>query len=270
MSANGTPEAPAGRGLWDREMVALLLLAALLPLALAWLWFGGAAAAGRLVFALVLSGLWHLVFMLARAQPPSLAGVVTALAVAMLAPEELGLFQLILGISFGAVFGELVFGGWGRNVVNPATVTLAFLGFGFPAYPWPDFVVPVVWAAVPVAVVGIGLGVMAVGTLVAAVAVLAAVLGTGAVPQETVFVAAIVLVLLVSDPVTSAQTPLGHWLYGGLYGGLVVLFAQGWDGAAPVQLCVAAALLASLSAPLLDEIAVTLWVLNRRRRHGKP
>ena len=257
------------RGLWDREMVALLLLAALMPLALVWLWFGGLEAVSRLAFALVLSGLWHLVFMLAHAQPPSLAGVITALAVAMLAPEDLGLFQLVLGISFGAVFGELVFGGWGRNVVNPATVTLAFVGFGFPAYPWPEFLVPVVWATLPVAVIGIGAGVMAFGTFAAAIGVLAGALALGLAPEGTVFAAAIVLAVLVSDPVTSAQTALGRWLYGGLYGALVVLFARGWDGAAPVQLGVAASLLASLAAPALDEIAVALWVLNRRRRHGK-
>ncbi len=143
------------RGLWDRETVALLLLAALLPMALTWLWFGGVAALGRLALALVISGGWHLVFMLARAQPPSLSGALAALAVAMLAPEDLGLVRLVLGISFGAVFGELVFGGWGRNVVHPATVTLAFLGFGFPAFPWPDLDLPVVWAALPAALIGV-------------------------------------------------------------------------------------------------------------------
>ena len=101
------------RGLWDREMVALILIAAMLPVALAWLWYGGIGAALRLVLVLLLAGLWHLIFMLARAQPPSFAGALTALAVAMLAPEELGPIQMVLGISFGAVMAELVFGGWG-------------------------------------------------------------------------------------------------------------------------------------------------------------
>ncbi len=32
------------RGLWDRETVALLLVAAFLPMALFWLWLGGADA----------------------------------------------------------------------------------------------------------------------------------------------------------------------------------------------------------------------------------
>lgn len=120
------------RGLWDRETVALLLLAALVPLALPWLLAGGARAAERLVLALSCVAAWQAIWMVARARPPSLAGGTTALAVAMLAPTELSAAQLLLGLGFGLVFGELAFGGWGRNLLHPATVTLAFLGFGFP------------------------------------------------------------------------------------------------------------------------------------------
>ena len=71
--------------------------------------------------------------MLARAQPPSFAGALYALAIAVLAPLELGPIPMLLGISFGVVMGELAFGGWGRNIVNPATIAIAFLGFGFPS-----------------------------------------------------------------------------------------------------------------------------------------
>ena len=75
--------------------------------------------------------------------------------------------------------------------------------------------------------------------------------------------------LLVADPVTSAATTLGRWLNGALYAGLIILFATGWSGAAPVQIAVAAALLTSLATPLLDEIALALWIAQRRRRHGR-
>lgn len=253
------------RGLWDRETVALMLLAAVMPMALAWLWYGGAPAVGRLLLALVVSGLWHMVFMLARAQPPSFAGALTALAVAMLAPD-LGLFQLILGISFGAVLAELIFGGWGRNLLNPATVTLAFLGFGFPGMAWPDPALPVAWAAIPAILIGVGLGVMP-GRVIAGAGIALA-LAHWAGVQIPLPMAAIALVLLVADPVSSASTRLGGWLNGTLFGALLALFAQNWQGAAPAQMAVSAALLASLTAPLLDEIAITFWLARRRRRHG--
>lgn len=257
------------RGIWDRETAALFLLAAYLPLALAWLWFGWTEAAARLVLALLVAGIWHLVFMLARAQPPSFAGAITALAVAMLAPEDLGVVRLVLGISFGTVMGELVFGGWGRNVVNPATVTLAFLGFGFPASPWPGFELPVAWAAIPAAVIGVAAGVMSARLLAGAAIVALAAMALGQDLGPVLPAASIVLVLLVADPVASASTAAGRWLNGALYAALMVLFTMEWQGAAPVQAAVSAALLASLAAPLLDEAALAVWLARRKGRHGR-
>lgn len=255
------------KGLWTRETVALLLLAAHGPLALMWVWYGGALS--RLVLALVVIGGWQLVFMLARAQAPSLAALVTALAIAMLAPQDLGVLRLSLGITFGVVMGELVFGGWGRNVVHPATVTLAFLGFGFPAFAWPGFDAPVGWAAIPAALIGCVTGVMPAGVIGGALVVGGGAALTGALPEPVLLAGGVVLVLLVADPVTSAATTPARWVNGGLYAALLVLFHSGWDGAAPVQMAVAAALLASLAAPLLDEAALALWVARRRRRHGQ-
>ncbi len=257
------------RGLWDRETVALMLLAAYLPLAVFWIWFGGAEAVARLGLAALVIGGWHLVFMLARAQPPSLAAAATALAVAMLAPEGLGVPRLVLGISFGAVMGELVFGGWGRNVVNPATIALSFLGFGFPGFGWPGFDAPVAWAAIPAAAIGLATGAMPAGVLLGALAGAVAAASAGLLPEAVWPAAGIVLVLLVADPVTSATTGPGRWANGLLYAGLVALFATHWAGAAPVQAAVAAALLTSLAAPLLDEAALSLWIAQRRRRHGR-
>lgn len=264
----GGPAHGSSRGLWDRETVALLLLAAVMPIALTWLWYGGFDAAGRLALALVVSGLWHLVFMLARAQPPSFAGALTALAVAILAPEELGFLPFVLGISFGSVMAELVFGGWGRNVVNPATVTLAFLGFGFVTAPWPDVVLPVAWAAIPAGIIGMAAGVMPARIILGAVAVTAAGLVAGLPLQPVLPAFALALVLLVADPVASASTRLGGWLNGGIFAALVIMFTLNWEGAPPARVAVSAALLASLVAPLLDETAIALWHYRRRKRHG--
>lgn len=137
------------KGLWDRETVAALLVTAFLPLAGFWLFYAGSGGLARLALVALVLAVWQLIFLLTRAQPPSLASGVTALAIAMLAPEALGGFQLVLGISFGSVAGELIFGGWGRNLVNPATVALSFLSFGFPGHGWPEIIPPVAWAALP-------------------------------------------------------------------------------------------------------------------------
>lgn len=255
------------RGLWTRETVAILMLAAYLPIALAWSWQGGDVA--RLTLAALIVAGWQFVFMLVRAQVLSLSGVVTALAVALFAPADLSLFQLLLGLSLGVVMGELVFGGWGRNVVHPATVSLAFLGFAFPALTWPSFDAPVAWAAIAAVLIGGGLGILPVLVLLSAGIVGGVAIMGGLLSEPQVFAAALVLVVLVADPVTSAATGAGRVLYGALYAALVVLFTLGWAGAAPVQVAVAAALLASLAAPVLDEASLAIWVARRRKRHGR-
>lgn len=257
------------RGLWTRETVAALTLVALMPLAVFWLWASGLAGVVNLILVILIIGCWHLVFMLVRAQPPSLSALVTALSITVLAPEELGVFRLVLGVSFGVVMGELIFGGWGRNVLNPATVTLAFLGFGFPTAPWPSFDAPIAWAAIPAAALGAALGIMPLALLLSAAAVATVAFFMGLLPEPVLFAAGIGLVLLVADPVTAAATGLGRVLNGALYALFVVFFTSGWSGAAPVQVTVASALLASLAAPLLDEISIQLWVFRRRKRHGR-
>jgi Na+-transporting NADH:ubiquinone oxidoreductase subunit B len=252
------------RGIWNRETVALILLAAALPVAAAWLWEEGGTGAARLLLAVVVGGLWQGLFTFLRAQPPSAAGAVSALAMAMLAPD-VGPLQFVLGISFGFVFGELVFGGWGRSVLSPAVVAIMFLGFGFPTAAWPALAIPVGWATVPAGVLLLAFGVLPWRVLVGAVAVL--VLAGGFSLDLLTSAVALVLVLVVCDPATAASTTLGRWLHGAVFGGLIALFAATWETAS-VQIAVSAALLASLSAPLLDEIAIAIWRAVRRHRHG--
>ncbi|WP_375687744.1 RnfABCDGE type electron transport complex subunit D [Pseudooceanicola sp. LIPI14-2-Ac024] len=256
------------RGIWDRETVALLLLIAVFPLVLTWLIATGIEGAARLAFFLVVAGIWHVIWMLARAQPPSLAGALTAVALAMLAPEDLGLIALLLSTSFGVVMADLAFGGWGRNVLNPGTVTLAFMGFGYATAPWPVLEVQLAWAAVPVGLIGVLAGVISPALLLGAVAVLAVAMLSGLDLGGAMPAILVVLVLLVADPVASAASTLGRWLTGGLYGGLVVLFAANWQGVDPLQMCVSAALLTSLAAPLFDEVSLMIWLQRRKRTHG--
>ncbi|MBF0680089.1 MAG: RnfABCDGE type electron transport complex subunit D [Devosia sp.] len=252
------------RGMWNRETVALIILAAALPVAAAWLWEEGVTGAARLLLAVIVGGLWQGVFTVLRAQPPSAAGAVSALAMAMLAPE-VGPLQFVLGISFGFVFGELIFGGWGRSVLSPAVVSIMFLGFGFPTAAWPALPVQVGWATIPAALLLLAFGVLPWRLLAGALAVL--VLAGGFSLDLLTSAVALALVLLVCDPATAASTALGRWLHGALFGALITLFAATWQ-TAPVQMAVSAALLASLSAPLLDEIAIAIWRAVRRHRHG--
>ncbi len=59
--------------------------------------------------------------------------LVTSVLFALILPPDIPLWQVALGISFGVVIGKEVFGGTGKNILNPALVGRAFLYFAYPA-----------------------------------------------------------------------------------------------------------------------------------------
>lgn len=259
------------QGLWARETVALAMLAAALPVGVASAVEGGWAFGATFALALAVLAFWQGVFLFVRAQPATGIGILTALAIALLAPRDLAPWQVMLGVSFGAVIGEQVFGGWGRNIVNTAIASLAFLYFAFPEAPAPEPGWLVALSCVPGAVllvlfgilawpipVGGILGVLAVGLLLEAD--LSTLWTHGALVYGIVFLA--------GDPVTSSATPAGRWVYGALTGALAGLFGWATYGIGAAQTVVFATLLASLFAPLIDHTVIAAYAAARRRRHG--
>jgi Na+-transporting NADH:ubiquinone oxidoreductase subunit B len=58
---------------------------------------------------------------------------VTSILFALTLPPDIPLWQVALGISFGIVIGKEVFGGTGKNFLNPALTGRAFLFFAYPS-----------------------------------------------------------------------------------------------------------------------------------------
>ncbi len=58
--------------------------------------------------------------------------VISALIFTLLLPPPIPLWQVSLGMSFGAVFGKEIFGGWGRNIAHPSLLAFAFVSLSFP------------------------------------------------------------------------------------------------------------------------------------------
>ena len=58
--------------------------------------------------------------------------LVTGLLFPLTLPPTIPLWQVALGISFGVIFGKEIFGGTGRNFLNPALTGRAFLFFAYP------------------------------------------------------------------------------------------------------------------------------------------
>ncbi len=259
------------RGVWGPYTIAWVIVAALLPTVAVTVLEQGGAAAARIALSWAVVGAWQLLFGVVRGQRIYPIGAVTAVAVTVLAPGELALWQLVLALSFGAVIGELVFGGWGRNFLGGAVVTLAFLFFSFPDIRHAPAGTAVALACLPAAAGLILAGILSWRLLVGAAAGLLAVTAAfGVDPAVLAAQGALAfgIVFLVGDPVTSAATNPGRWIYGTAAGALTGLFAWGGAGAGAPQAVVFAALVASIFAPLIDHGVIAAKDLARRRRHG--
>lgn len=265
------PEHPRQPMAWTPLRATLALVLALAaPVAVSLAERGGPQVA-ILAVALAASLVWELVFAVVRQRQPSWHGVFTAMIIAVMVPAPVPLWQVALAISFGVVFGDLVFGGRGYGFLSPAAAAIGFLAFSFPGTALAGASQAVILATLPGAFLIVVLGLVSWRVLIAAVAVVSAVVLTG--PEAsgwwlTVGGMAFALVFLIGDPVAAASTNPGRWLYGLLAGGLIVLFdtAAGAE-VAPVAL-VFASLLASVFAPLIDYLVVSVHCRRRRMRHG--
>ncbi|MCK0536504.1 NADH:ubiquinone reductase (Na(+)-transporting) subunit B [Alcanivorax quisquiliarum] len=77
--------------------------------------------------------LWEGLFAWKRGHEVNEGFFVTGILFTLILPPSIPLWQVFLGISFGVVIGKEVFGGTGKNFMNPALIGRAFLFFAYPA-----------------------------------------------------------------------------------------------------------------------------------------
>lgn len=92
----------------------------------------------------VVGGVWEVLFAVKRGHEVNEGFFVTSILFSLIVPASIPLWQAALGISFGVVIGKEIFGGTGKNFLNPALTGRAFLFFAYPAYISGDSV----WTAV--------------------------------------------------------------------------------------------------------------------------
>ena len=80
----------------------------------------------------IAGGFWEVLFATIRKHEVNEGFLVTGMLFPLTLPPEIPLWQVALGISFGVVIGKEVFGGTGRNFLNPALTARAFLYFAYP------------------------------------------------------------------------------------------------------------------------------------------
>jgi Na+-transporting NADH:ubiquinone oxidoreductase subunit B len=81
---------------------------------------------------LVAGGLWEVLFSAVRNHEVNEGFLVTSMLFTLTLPPTIPLWQVAIGISFGVVIGKEVFGGTGKNFLNPALTARAFLFFAYP------------------------------------------------------------------------------------------------------------------------------------------
>lgn len=132
------------------------VLLACLPGALALLWFNGGGLLIQFVLASLTCSLCDLLNRRLRQQPPPTpqqsligqpllaegSGLVTAALLALALPGYVPWWLTVASAAFASLFGKALFGGFGRNPLNPAMLGYAFAVIAFPAqmvhWPAPD------------------------------------------------------------------------------------------------------------------------------------
>jgi len=114
----------------------------------------------------IVGGIAEVIFALVRGHEVNEGFFVTSILFTLTLPPTTPLWMVALGIIFGVVVGKEVFGGTGKNFLNPALTGRAFLYFAYPAAMSGD----AVWTAVDGYSGATALGVAASGGIEAVLA----------------------------------------------------------------------------------------------------
>ncbi|MDZ7781769.1 MAG: NADH:ubiquinone reductase (Na(+)-transporting) subunit B [Halioglobus sp.] len=96
-------------------------------------WYGAVFFLPIYITTFVVGIAWEILFAVKRGHEVNEGFFVTSILFALTCPPDIPLWQVALGISFGVVIGKEVFGGTGKNFLNPALTGRAFLYFAYPA-----------------------------------------------------------------------------------------------------------------------------------------
>ncbi|MEN8196285.1 MAG: RnfABCDGE type electron transport complex subunit D, partial [Pseudomonadota bacterium] len=96
------------------------------------MWHGGLYYLPVLAVAAVVGAFWERLFAAARGRERAPGLAVVALLFSLSLPPTILLWQVALGITFGIVVAKEIFGGTGKNFLNPALAGLAFLYATYP------------------------------------------------------------------------------------------------------------------------------------------
>ncbi len=290
-------------------------------------WYGAVYYIPIYAAVFIVGGFWEVLFATVRKHEINEGFFVTSILFSLIVPPDLPLWQAALGITFGVVVAKELFGGTGKNFLNPALAGRAFLFFAYA----PQMSGDAAWTAVDgfsgattlgqLASQGLPAVSMATGQeltwldafigreqgsigetstlailfgatilLVTKIASWRVMLGVFlgmvgfstflnvigsdtnqlfALPWYWHFVLggfAFGMVFMATDPVSSAMTNTGKWIYGAMIGFMAVMIRV-MNPAYPEGMMLAI-LFANLFAPLIDNMVVRANIKRRVARNG--
>ncbi len=134
---------------WQQPMKHVLV--ASVPLTVAAVYLFGWRILAMMLLVTVAAYVTEAVFTRQWKEPVSSAVFVSAVLFTFSLPPTLPYWMAVLGIVFGIVFGKMVYGGFGRNVFNPALTGRAFVYISFGNYMTAQWVEP--WTRFPAGLV---------------------------------------------------------------------------------------------------------------------
>jgi len=115
-----------------RQPVNRRVLIALLPCIAGSIYFFGWRCLFILIWSIIVGFIVEFIFSRQRGEPVSEAVFVTSTIFALIMPPTVPLHVLTIGIAFAVAFAKEVFGGFGRNIFNPAMAGRCFVYICFP------------------------------------------------------------------------------------------------------------------------------------------
>lgn len=115
-----------------KQMIMRRVLLALVPCIASGVYFFGWRSLLMVIWAGLVGFITELIFTHIRREPVTEAVFVTTTIFALIMPPTIGFHVLTVGIVFAVMFAKEIFGGFGRNIFNPAMAGRCFVYICFP------------------------------------------------------------------------------------------------------------------------------------------
>ena len=96
------------------------------------IWFGAVYFLPIYAVVFIVAIAWETLFASIRNHEINEGAFVTTILFSLTCPPDIPLWQAAMGITFGIVIGKEIFGGTGKNFLNPALTGRAFIYFAYP------------------------------------------------------------------------------------------------------------------------------------------